>query len=147
MYPIEKTKGRRNNMRRINETDIRKAGLIPSGHPTCKTAIQLFKRLSERYNTIEISYQHCINAQKRQWVWKNYRYIGIEDKNCLLREKYEKPLTAEKKEEFKQKLLNNEVIDFADYRGEEYLSDNITKIDAVDLIKCHDAYCANIYVD
>ena len=64
-----------------------------------------------------------------------------------MREKCEKPLTAEKIEEFKQKLLNNETIDFADFRGEEYLSDTITKIDVVDVKKCHDAYCANIYVD
>ena len=134
-------------MRRINETDIRKAGLVPGGHPTYKTAIQLFERLSKQHKTIEISYQHCINAQKRQWEWKNYRYVGIEGKNCLLREKCEKPLTAEKIEEFKQKLLNNETIDFADFRGEEYLSDTITKIDVVDVKKCHDAYCANIYVD
>ena len=103
-------------MRRINETDIRKAGLVPGGHPSYKSAIQLFERLSEQYNTIEISYQHCINAQKRQWKWKTYRYVGIEGKNCLLREKCEKPLTEEKKAEFKQKLLNNETIDFADFR-------------------------------
>lgn len=43
-------------MRRINETDIRKAGLVPGGHPTYKTAIQLFERLSKQYETIEISY-------------------------------------------------------------------------------------------
>ena len=134
-------------MRRINETDIRKAGLVPGRCPSYKSAIQLFERLSKQYETIEISYQHCINAQKRQWKWKTYRYVGIEGKNCLLREKCEKPLTEEKKAEFKQKLLNNETIDFADYRGEEYLSDKITKIDVVDVKKCHDAYCANIYVD
>ena len=134
-------------MRRINETDIRKAGLVPGGHPTYKTVIQLFERLSKQHEIIEISYQHCINAQKRQWKWKTYRYVGIEGKNCLLREKCEKPLTEEKKAEFKQKLLNNETIDFADFRGEEYLSDTITKIDVIDVKKCHDAYCANIYVD
>lgn len=134
-------------MRRIDETDIRKAGLVPSGHHTLKTATQLLTRLSEKYKTIDISYEHCINAQKRQWKWKYYRFIGIEGRNCLLKEKCEKPLSEEKKAEFKQKLLNNETIDFADYRGEEYLSENITKINVVDVVKCHDAYCANIYVD
>jgi len=134
-------------MRRINETDIRKAGLVPSGHPSQKTAIQLFTRLSQQHKIIDIDYEHCINAQKRQWKWRYYRFLGIEGNNCLLREKCEKPLSEEKKAEFKQKLLNNEPIDFADYRGEEYLSENITKINVVDIVKCHDAYCANIYVD
>ena len=74
-------------MRRINETDIRKAGLVPGGHPTYKTAIQLFERLSKQYETIEISYQHCINAQKRQWEWKNYKYVGIEGKKLFVERK------------------------------------------------------------
>ena len=39
-------------MRRINETDIRKAGLVPGGRPSYKSAIQLFERLSKQHETI-----------------------------------------------------------------------------------------------
>jgi len=134
-------------MRRINETDIRKSGLVPNGHFSTKTAIQLFTRLAEQHQTINVKYEHCINCHKRQWQWKYYRFIGLEGSNCLLKEILLKPLSEEKKEEFKRKLQNNEPINMDDYAQEEYLSEDITKISAWDIAEKHDAYQAGILVD
>ena len=133
-------------MRRINETDIRQAGLVPAGHPTYRTAKQLLERLSQRHETIAIDYEHCINCHKRQWQWKYYQFVGLENNNCLVREICAKPLTEEQKELLKQKLQNNEDIDFSEFQKETYLSEQITKFDLVDLVKRHDAFQANIKV-
>lgn len=134
-------------MRRINETDIRQAGLVPSGHPSYRTAKQLLERLSQKYETIAIDYEHCINCHKRQWQWKHYIFVGLENNNCLVREVLTKPLTEEQKELLKQKLQNGEDINFEEFQNETYLSEQIIKFNIVDLVQRHDAYQANIKVD
>lgn len=134
-------------LRRIEEKDIRKAGLVPGfGHWSYKCAKQLISRLAENYD-IEISYEHCINAAKRQWQWKYYKFIELDDNNCILREKLFKPLSEEKKAILKRKMLNNEQVSIEEFQSEEYLSLEITKIDIVDLCVRHDAYQASIKID
>lgn len=134
-------------MRKIDADDIRACGLIPCGHYNNKNAQQLFNRLSEKYQTIKVAYEHCLNAQKRQWEWRIYRFVGLDNNDCLLRQICYKPLSEEKKSLLKQKMLNNEEINPEDFNQEEYLSEEITKINAADVCNCHDAYMARIEVE
>lgn len=135
-------------MKRIDETDIRKSGLVPAGHNSYKTAKQLLTRLSERYQKINISYKHCINAVKRQWQWKTYLFAGLEGNNCLLREIKEKPITEEEKIYAKQQIeKGNDNAFYLLFNREKEISEEITKIDVLDIVESYKAFQANIEVE
>lgn len=131
-------------MRRIDETDIRKAGLVPGGHATNHTAVQLFQRLSERHENIEISINH--HPGKVQGDWKTYKFVGLDKNDCVLREIMTKPYTEEEKRKITEQFKNG---DFSalNIQREQLVSDEVTKINAADISNMHATYCANIRVE
>ena len=136
-------------LRKLTVEDERKYGIVPGGRPTNTVATRMFSRMLTEGRTIEVSIHICLNAEKRQWTWKNYKFLAVENNtnNCILREIKVKDLTETQKEEFKRKLLNNEDIDFNDFKGEEYLSDELTKdFSTGELLYMHQCYCAYIKI-
>ena len=130
-------------MKIVDESVLRKYGLVPCGRSSYNTASRFLKRLSNDYKIINIDLKQW-NKEKRMHEWKFYRLIGFESYDVLLKEIFRKPLSEEKKQEFIQKIRNEEIFDWDEYQGEEYLSEDITKENIVDVMLKKYAYMAVI---
>lgn len=134
-------------MRRLTVEDERRYGIVPMGRPSNNVSTRLFTRMLAEGKEIEVDINTCLNAQKRQWTWKKYKLISVENNTCVLQEILYKELPQEKKEEFKRKIMNDEKINFEDYRNEEYLSDNIIRdYSTGELLYMHACYSAVIRI-
>ena len=121
----------------------RKYGIVPSGRRSNEISVRLMNRLTKDFNTINIDIK-LWNGKKH--VWHFFQLVGLDGDFCLLREKLRKPLTDEQKARLAELIKSDVAFDLNDFSGEEYLSDEITKISAVEILSKKDAYMAKVEV-